>query len=47
MNRPSPTLDAVLTAGLIGMVVALALVMLGWAFLAGYAVGRLLVWLWG
>lgn len=44
-NRPSPTLDKTLAAGLIVMAACLVLVLLAWGFLAGYAVGVALLWM--
>lgn len=47
MNRPVPSLDAALAAGLLVLIGALAAVLMCWVFLAGYFFGSVLVWLWG
>ena len=44
MNRATPSLDAALSAMLLGLFGAFALCLLATSFLAGFAVGKFAVW---
>ena len=44
MNRATPSLDAALSAMLLGLFGSLALLLLAASFLAGFAVGKFAVW---
>ena len=44
MNRAMPSLDAALSAMLLGLFGSLALLLLAASFLAGFAVGKFAVW---
>lgn len=46
MNRASPTLDFALSAMLVGLLSVGALVLLCWAFMFGFWVGKLMVSIW-
>ena len=44
MNRATPSLDAALSAMLLGLLGAFALCLLAASFLAGFALGKYAVW---